>query len=157
MAKATAICTCKTCGSSFEKTTTKRNRAECNDWEQWAVEHFDECPACYGKRMREEERSTPVYAELSVTPYTEEFHIVLRGNTYPFKDTAKQMGFRWTEEPASGAFGFLTMKAPRKTWVLTCKAEALEENLQKVVAHGLEIENKISGLDVAYLGYCKKA
>lgn len=156
MAKATAICTCRTCRSTFEKTTMKRNRAECDDWEHWAVEHFDECPSCYGRRMREAERSTPVYAELTVTPYTQDFHLVLRGNTYPFKDTAKQLGFRWEEEPCSGAFGALTMKAPRKTWVLTFKAEALEENLQKLLSRGLEIENKISGLDVAYIRYCKK-
>lgn len=48
MAKATAICTCKTCGAKFEKTAIKRNRSECDSWEAWAVETFDECPACWG-------------------------------------------------------------------------------------------------------------
>lgn len=156
MAKAIATCTCKTCGATFDKTTERRNRSECDSWEHWAVENFTECPSCYGRRMREAERSTPVYVELTATPYTEEFNLVLRGNTYPFKDTAKQMGFRWMEEPVSGALGFLSAKAPRKAWVYTCKEDGLGAILDKISSAGLEIKNSISGLDLVYMGYCKK-
>ena len=46
MAKATAICTCKKCGATFEKTTVKRNRREADSWEEWAVNTFDTCPEC---------------------------------------------------------------------------------------------------------------
>lgn len=46
MAKATAICTCKKCGATFEKTTFKRNRREADSWEEWAVNTFDTCPEC---------------------------------------------------------------------------------------------------------------
>lgn len=81
MAKATAICTCKTCGAKFEKTAIKRNRSECDSWEAWAAETFDECPSCWGKRKREEERSTPVYAEVTVSPFDGKFNFILRGNT----------------------------------------------------------------------------
>lgn len=157
MAKARAICTCKTCGSTFEKTTEKRNRTECNNWEQWAQEHYDECPACYGRRMREIEKSTPVYVEMTATPYTQEFNFILRGNTYPFKDTAKQMGFRWTEEPASGTFGILSMKATRKAWVYSCKEDGLEEIFDKISAAKLEMKSNVSGFDLMYMNYCKKA
>lgn len=156
MAKARAICTCKTCGGTFEKTADKRNRSECDSWEHWAVENFTECPSCYGRRMREAERNTPVYAELTATPYTKEFNLILRGNAYPFKDTAKQMGFRWMDEPVSGALGFLATKAPRKAWVYTCKEDGLGAILEKTSSAGLEIKSSISGLDLVYMGYCKK-
>lgn len=156
MAKARATCTCKTCGNTFEKTAEKRNRTECDNWERWAEEHFDECPSCYGRRMREAEKNTPVYAELTATPYTQEFNLILRGNAYPFKDTAKQMGFRWMEEPVSGVFGILSMKSPRKAWVYICKEDGLRSILEKISTAGLEIKSNISGFDMLYMDYCKK-
>lgn len=157
MAKARAICTCKTCGSVFEKTEEKRNRAECDNWEQWAQEHFDECPACYGRRMRENEKNTPVYVEMTATPYAKDFNFILRGNTYPFKESAKQMGFRWTEEPVSGTFGMLSFKAPRKAWVYICKEDGLEEIFNKIADAKLEIKSNISNFDMLYMSYCKNA
>lgn len=153
MAKARATCTCKTCGTTFERTADKRNRAECDDWERWAVDYYDECPACYGRRMREAERNTPVYVELTATPSSNDFNFVLRGNTYPFKDTAKQIGFRWMEEPASGVFGFFTTKAPRKAWVYTCKQDGLDDIFAKISEAGLEVKNKISDIDLIYMGH----
>ena len=156
MAKATAICTCKTCGAKFEKTAIKRNRSECDSWEAWAVETFDECPSCWGKRKREEERSTPVYAEVTVSPFEGKFNIVLRGNTYPFKDSAKQMGFRWMEEPASGAFGLLDMKAPRTAWVYVCNKDGLEDICPKLDAAGIKLESKISDFDALYFRHCQE-
>lgn len=155
MAKAHAICTCITCGSTFEKTADKRNRAECDSWEAWAVENFTECPTCYGRRMREAEKATPAYAEVTVTPYTKDFNVILRGNTYPFKDTAKQLGFRLMEEPVSGTFGMLSMKSPRKAWVYICKAEGLEEIIGKVSSSGLEIKCNIPEIDLVYMGFYK--
>ena len=156
MAKARATCTCKTCGATFERTADKRNRAECDSWEQWAVENITECPSCYGRRMRDAERSTPVHVELTVTPYTKEFNFILRGNTYPFKDTAKQMGFRWMEEPISGALGFLATKAPRKAWVYTCKEDGLNSISEKISSAGLEVKSSISGLDLLVMADSKK-
>lgn len=137
MAKAKATCTCKTCGGTFIKEAYKRNRAEASSWEAWAAEHFDECPACYGKRKREEERSTPVYAEFWASPLEQEYHFILRGNTYPFKDAAKEMGFRWQEEPVKGALGIFSMSAPRKTWVLTCKADGIQSAAERLVGAGV--------------------
>lgn len=54
MAKATAECTCKTCGKIYTTTKICRNRADANDWEQWAAEHYDECPECYKARKQAE-------------------------------------------------------------------------------------------------------
>ncbi len=47
MAKATATCTCATCGAMFTRTKICRNRREADGWEVWAAANFDECDACY--------------------------------------------------------------------------------------------------------------
>ena len=54
MAKATATCTCKHCGKTFEKITTKANRREADRWEEWAKTYFDECESCFKARMAQE-------------------------------------------------------------------------------------------------------
>lgn len=61
MAKATAVCTCKICGRSFEKTAVKRNRREADSWAVWAVDYYDTCPDCLDeqtKRRAEESANT---------------------------------------------------------------------------------------------------
>ena len=40
MAKATAECTCKTCGKVYTATKICRNRRDADEWEQWATEHM---------------------------------------------------------------------------------------------------------------------
>lgn len=50
MAKATATCTCATCGAMFTRTKICRNRREADGWEVWAAANFDECDACYTAR-----------------------------------------------------------------------------------------------------------
>lgn len=50
MAKATATCTCATCGATFTRTNICRNRREADGWEAWAAANFDECDACYTAR-----------------------------------------------------------------------------------------------------------
>ena len=54
MAKATAQCTCKTCGKVYTATKICQNRADADSWEQWATEHYDECPECYKARQQAE-------------------------------------------------------------------------------------------------------
>lgn len=156
MAKATATCTCATCGGKFQREAIKRNRAEADSWTEWAERTFDECPACFGKRMREEERNTPIYAEFTLSPVSREFFFILRGNTYPFKDTAKEMGFRWMEEPPTGALGFLSTKAPPKSWVKVCKAPDVQPTAEALEKLGIEIRNKVSALDVAWMAASRK-
>ena len=41
MAKATATCTCATCGAMFTRTKICRNRREADGWEVWAAANFD--------------------------------------------------------------------------------------------------------------------
>lgn len=54
MAKATAECTCKTCGKVYTATKICRNRRDADEWEQWATEHYDECSECYKARQQAE-------------------------------------------------------------------------------------------------------
>ena len=54
MAKATAECTCKTCGKVYTATKICRNRRDADEWEQWAIEHYDECSECYKARQQAE-------------------------------------------------------------------------------------------------------
>lgn len=66
MAKARAICTCKSCGCEFEKTTIKRNSREANSWEEWAASYYDECTDCYKERKeREKQEANEKAAEFS--------------------------------------------------------------------------------------------
>lgn len=54
MAKAIAVCTCTTCGKTFEKTSVRSNRRDADSWEAWASNTFDECPDCYKLRKQQE-------------------------------------------------------------------------------------------------------
>lgn len=51
MAKATAHCTCKTCGTEFTKEKVCGNRTDADNWERWAENNIDTCPDCYKKEM----------------------------------------------------------------------------------------------------------
>lgn len=52
MAKATATCTCRVCGATFDVSAVKRNRRDADSWESWAVQHYDECPECREARIQ---------------------------------------------------------------------------------------------------------
>lgn len=58
MARAKAICTCKKCGTEFEKMRVCNhwNRRDADSWEEWAVTHYDLCPDCWEKEQAERER-----------------------------------------------------------------------------------------------------
>lgn len=69
MAKATAHCHCSYCGKNFEKTATKRNWAEANDWVVWAEENIDQCYECY--KQTEAEKAIADAAEVLETSYSD--------------------------------------------------------------------------------------
>lgn len=65
MSKATANCTCKTCGKNFIHTAIKYNSREAAAYEAWAVEHITECPECYKARKdAEAQKATADCADL---------------------------------------------------------------------------------------------
>ncbi len=63
MAKATANCTCATCGKAFEKEVEGRNRKDADNKAEWAAQHFDECPICYHARIERERQEAHDTAE----------------------------------------------------------------------------------------------
>jgi hypothetical protein len=54
MARATAECTCKTCGKVFYRYAVKKNSAEARAYEEWAAKNFDECDECRSARIEAE-------------------------------------------------------------------------------------------------------
>lgn len=50
MAKATANCTCATCGAKYTVTNTLRNCREADSWKEWAESHMCECTDCFRAR-----------------------------------------------------------------------------------------------------------
>lgn len=51
MAKAIVMCKCEKCGKEFKKEKICHNRAEADNFEEWAKENCTECPECYKARM----------------------------------------------------------------------------------------------------------
>lgn len=52
MAKAKAKCICATCGKEFVVEKNCFNRADANNFESYAAEHYDECKDCYLSRIK---------------------------------------------------------------------------------------------------------
>lgn len=161
MAKARAICTCATCGSSFEKTAIKRNRKETEEWEEWAVKTFDECPACWRKGLQQEELEKGLICKVRLM--TEPQHIgiwyVGHGDTYQIKDALKEDGWRWTDAYPNGEIlgGVLSTHGNQKRWakeymITDVEAEKLEVMIadanEKAIALGFKIEVEISEMDL---------
>lgn len=101
MAKATATCTCATCGATFTRTKICRNRREADGWETWAAANFDECAACYtARKASEREAAAAAETELPLTlhmtgyPDRHNTPVVLffGGDTVSHKDDIKALG-----------------------------------------------------------------
>ena len=112
MARATAVCTCRECGNTFEKWTTKHNRREADAWEEWARQNFDLCPDCYKAQKQEESKALGLVAEArlddtaALLKGAAEVVIVIVNGGYERKDELKAAGYRWTEDfPASRKSG----------------------------------------------------
>lgn len=54
MARATAVCTCATCGCEFEMRENCWNRREADRWQEWAKDYYNECPDCREARLAKE-------------------------------------------------------------------------------------------------------
>lgn len=99
MAKATATCTCATCGAMFTRTKICRNRREADGWEVWAAANFDECDACYtARKASEREAAAAAETELPLTlhmtgyPYKDSTPVVPQEDAYDEIKRAKALG-----------------------------------------------------------------
>lgn len=61
MAKATATCTCRKCGNTFYRYTTKASRREADSWVEWAERTITICPDC--ENAEREERASELSAQ----------------------------------------------------------------------------------------------
>lgn len=62
MAKASVKLTCKECGCTFTSTKQCYNRADADEYEEWAAQNITTCPACY-KAARQAAKEERVMAE----------------------------------------------------------------------------------------------
>ena len=156
MAKATATCTCRVCGGTFEKSTTCRNRSEADSWEAWAVKNFDLCPSCYGKQKMQQEREAGLIAKVRFdAPFadTNDLWVVLYGDTYPIKDDIKALGGFYTDAyPDKDSFfaNMLSTSRPLKRWCLRCPWD-YEATGQKLAALGFEVQLPSESEEATYL------
>ena len=156
MAKATAICTCKKCGETFEKSVKKANRREADAWEVWAVKTFDICPKCWGEEQRAKEEATPLGLEVYVDPTVLDRPIAISftGNTRPHKDNIRDIGFQWEEKGGKGFLGALATKSSGLGWVKHLSADSYQAELDKAKGIGVEDKNvdvQITEADLIFL------
>ncbi len=148
MAKATAICTCSTCGETFRKQTTKRNRREADSWEQWAVENYDECPKCYGARMRQADVERGLVLSVRLYPFDDEemrIQLTFVGDTYTHKDNIKKIGgYRFTYVEAANIKEYLSMSEPQKSWTKIISLDDMDAEIEKAKGIGATIDDNIT-------------
>lgn len=149
MVRAVATCTCKTCDNQFEKITFKQNRRLADSWVEWAEETLDECPQCYGKRMRELEEQKPLKISVTAHVYSQPcFYLIASGNTKPYKEALKKLGYVWSEKPAGGIFGPLDMTFSGYTWVKTIPINSADSEQEALLQCKKELEKaKVIGAE----------
>lgn len=150
MAKATATCTCATCGAKFTKTKICYNRRDADSWEAWAAENIDECGACYKARMRAAEAAQPLTLHITTDPYTKHPMVVMiwSGDTLAHKDEIKALGYRWDDADIYSSYEFVIRDGERR-WIKTVQPEDAYAEIQRAQEVGAEIASPI--LDVDYL------
>jgi len=157
MAKATATCTCATCGATFTRTNICRNRREADGWEAWAAANFDECDACYtARKASEREAAAAAEAELPMTlhmtgyPYKDNTPVVLffGGDTMPRKDDIKALGYRWSFADDYITYGYSVQRGEQK-WIKVVPQEDAYDEIERARALGAVIDDSI--VDTEYL------
>lgn len=163
MAKATAICTCKECGTTFQKEKKCTNRRDAISWEKWAEAHFDLCPKCYAAQIQKEEESRGLYVDVLLETREAFFGgnriiaIVFGGNTKPIKDEIKALGARYTSDyPSPNAIGNLFgLERNYNKWVLWAGMDDWEEKLKMAQGLGAEINSMPSNASLALYTHIK--
>lgn len=150
MAKATATCTCATCGAEFIRTKICCNRRDADSWEAWATANIDECDACYKARMRAAEAAQPLTLHLTADRCAEDPQIVLfwSGDTAAHKGEIKALGYRWEIADSYVTYGYSVRPGERR-WLKTVSQEDAYDEIQRAQAAGAEIDGSV--LNVEYL------
>lgn len=118
MAKAIAECKCSECGSTFIRTTVKRNRKEAESWVAWAEKNFTQCPECWKRAQRE----APA---IEVTLDEKGILLAWRGDTARVENEIREAGYdlengRWQKRVTQKDFG-------RETYRFKCLGVKIEQ------------------------------
>lgn len=166
MANATAICTCRKCGNTFQKIKKCYNRAEADSWEAWAQKNYDLCDSCYAAEQREAEIKKGLYVDIRLNiggniaddAQDRSIAFVFGGDTKPHKDEIKALGAIWSNDyPAdNGIKDAFLMRSMAFKWSLYCSEDSYKSTLQKVKDLGAKINSFPSGNDIAFFNSIKQ-
>lgn len=152
MAKATATCTCATCGATFTRTKICRNRREADGWETWAAANFDECAACYTARKAAAAAETELPLTLHMTGYPDRHNtpvvLFFGGDTVSHKDDIKALGYRWSFADDYITYGYSVQRGEQK-WIKVAPQEDAYDEIERAKALGAVIDDSI--VDTEYL------
>ena len=153
MAKATALCTCKKCGATFERSTKKRNRKEADSWKEWAEANIDLCTACYHKQAVEEEQAKPLTVFLSLNPFVTPYCVTFSfgGGTIAVKEKLKELGYQFRVQTSKngGAVEWIMGPNSGKVWTKDVPLDKVKEEIARVKTLTNKIINRICPEDIA--------
>lgn len=158
MAKGTAHCTCKKCGSEFIREKKCYNRREADDWVFWAENNYTLCGKCYAEEQKEIENAKDLYVDVRINSraafssgHENNIAIIFGGNTKPRKDEIKAIGAHWTDDyPEQGVLGDLIgMNRKNFRWVIYCGLDELEDKFKQLEALGARINSMPTETDIA--------
>lgn len=162
MAKGRAKCICKVCGKEFVKTANKSSRAEAESWEKWAENQYTLCGSCWFKQKQKKENEAGLKADVkfwSLYDRKEKLYFILYGDTYPIKETLKEIGAKWTDEYPAQQISFsggpsnppLVGRNPEHRWVIRTElnSDDITETVENLERLGFSINNLPSEEEVA--------
>lgn len=136
MAKATATCTCATCGATFTRTKICRNRREADGWETWAAAAAEtELPLTLHMTGYPDRHNTPVV-------------LFFGGDTVSHKDDIKALGYRWSFADDYITYGYSVQRGEQK-WIKVAPQEDAYDEIERAKALGAVIDDSI--VDTEYL------
>lgn len=107
------------------------------------IEYFKSCglcKKCYKKKMEEETASIPLTFNGTILPdiNTKDGSILIyiwfSGNSKPYKDSIKNLGYRWGERKA--ASDYFSISRPPLCWGKIIEVEDLEKEIEKAESIG---------------------
>jgi len=125
----------------FGKTSERENKIA------W-YERDGLCPECYKATKRAEEAEKPLTLTIDCDPYQQTIILHFSGNTMPYKDQIKALGYYWGEMPMHGMFGLLATKRPPLVWYKTVALDDLESAMKQAEELQPKLVNHITDVDI---------
>jgi hypothetical protein len=156
MPKATAHCTCRKCGKSFIRTSYCAKSRDVAQWEEWAEENMTFCTDCWKEDQREAKKAKglvgDIYINMALTRAKGVIMctMVADGDTYPYKDQLKSLGYRWNNDiPAPSALGdLLRTQEPKDAWNKSVPIDQVDALYAEFEAIGGKGRNCFDEIDI---------